>query len=152
MDALSCPMATTGSAAVTPMRLAQGRSTSSVSSATMPGQGAYQFAPSPLLRKPVRLPKDIFITASASPFSAAQAAFTLPARAKPWNDSQAFFCPWAVPSPAKRYTGCPGSLNSGVSVSPARRGAMAKEIRVGGTSKSRNEPDMESLPPMAAQP
>ena len=29
---------------------------------------------------------------------------------------------------------------------------MAKEIRVGGTSMSRKDPDMESLPPMAATP
>ena len=29
---------------------------------------------------------------------------------------------------------------------------MAKETRVGGTSRSRKEPDMESLPPMAATP
>ena len=35
---------------------------------------------------------------------------------------------------------------------PARSGAMAKEMRVGGTSSPRKEPDMESLPPMAATP
>ena len=52
----------------------------------------------------------------------------------------------------KAYTGCLASLNSGESTSPALTGAMAKEISVGGTSRSRKEPDMESLPPMAAQP
>ena len=31
-------------------------------------------------------------------------------------------------------------------------GAMAKEMRVGGTSRSLKVPDMESLPPMAAAP
>ena len=31
-------------------------------------------------------------------------------------------------------------------------GATAKEMRVGGTSRSRKEPDMESFPPMAAAP
>ena len=36
--------------------------------------------------------------------------------------------------------------------SPAFTGAMAKEMRVGGTSRSIKEPDMESLPPMAAAP
>ena len=43
-------------------------------------------------------------------------------------------------------------MNSGESTSPAFTGAMAKEMRVGGTSRSRKEPDMESLPPMAAAP
>ena len=32
------------------------------------------------------------------------------------------------------------------------KGAIAKEIKVGGTSKSRKDPDIESLPPMAAAP
>ena len=31
-------------------------------------------------------------------------------------------------------------------------GAMAKEISVGGTSRSMKDPDMESLPPIAAAP
>ena len=74
---------------------------SSASSAAMtPGAGAYQLTVSSPLRKPTRLPKDIFITASARPSSAAQAALTLPSRHRAWNASQAERCPWAVPSPA----------------------------------------------------
>ena len=103
--------------------------------------------------KPTRLPKDIFITASAMPFSATQAAFTLPSCANWYSASQEAFRLSAASSlGANRYTGCPASLNSGESTSPALTGAMAKEMRVGGTSRSRKEPDMESLPPMAAQP
>ena len=41
-------------------------------------------------------------------------------------------------------------MNSLDRTSCAFRGAMAKEISVGGTSLSRKVPDMESLPPMAA--
>lgn len=36
-------------------------------------------------------------------------------------------------------------LELGESTSPAFTGAMAKEMRVGGTSLSRKEPDMESF-------
>ena len=154
MGAESSPITITGSAVVTPMSLAQGRSTASVSSATITaGAGAYQLTPSSRDRKPIRLPKDMFITPSASPFSAAQAAFTFPAWASWRNASQA--ARWLSappPSGAKRYTGRPGSLNSGVMTSPAFTGAIAKEMRVGGTSRSIKEPDMESLPPMAAAP
>ena len=121
-----------------------------------PGRAAYHAAP-PLSkdRKPTRSPKDIFITASAKPFSTAQAAFTFPACAKVWNSVQAAFRLSALPSrpsSRNRYTGWPASLNSGEITSPALTGAMAKEMRVGGTSRSRKDPDMESLPPMAAQP
>ena len=100
---------------------------------------------------PIRLPKDIFITASAALSSMAQAAFTLPCWARAWNASQAaLVCSGS--SPPNTYTGWPAALNSGESTSPAMMGAMAKEMRVGGTSLSMKEPDMESLPPMAAQP
>ena len=77
MGAESSPMATEGSGMVRPI-LAHSPSgwqfpKSSASSATMaPGRGTYHAAP-PLSRdwKPTRLPKDIFITASAIPFSTA---------------------------------------------------------------------------------
>ena len=91
------------------------------------------------------------MTASAVLCSTAQAALTLPLWASWWNASQAAFMFSALPPP-KAYTGRPGSLNSGVMTSPALMGAMAKEISVGGTSRSRKEPDMESLPPIAAAP
>ena len=51
-----------------------------------------------------------------------------------------------------KHTRCPACLNSGVIISPALAGATANEIRVGGTSISMNEPDIESLPPIAAAP
>ena len=94
MGAASAPMATVGSAVVAPMRLAQGRSTSSVSSATiMPGKGPHQGMSSRASpQKPMVLPKDIFMTASATPFSTAQAAFTLPAWHREWKASQAAVC------------------------------------------------------------
>ena len=154
MGAESPPRAITGSAVVMPMRLAQDRSTSSVSSATMaPGRGMYQREGSPLsAAKPMRLPKDISMTASAMPCSTAQADLTLPARHSWWKSSQTARWAAAEPSDWNRYTGCPASLNSGDSTSPARMGAMAKEINVGGTSRSLKVPDMESLPPMAAAP
>ena len=98
------------------------------------------------------LPKDIFMTASARLFSTAQAAFTFPASDRAWKASHAVCWLSAVPSHRNRYTGWPASLNSGDSTLPALEGAMAKEMRVGGTSISRKEPDMESLPPMAAMP
>ena len=101
--------------------------------------------------KPIRLPKDIFITPSAMLFSTAQAAFTFPLWASLWNCPQEKLISPVV-SPPNRYTGCPASLNSGESTSPAFTGAMAKEMRVGGTSRSRKEPDMESFPPIAAAP
>ena len=101
----------------------------------------------------MELPKDICIIPSAMPCSTAQAEHTLPARQSWWKVSQASLWLWAPPlAGAKRYTGCPASLNSGESTSPARMGAMAKEMRVGGTSRSLKVPDMESLPPMAAAP
>ena len=65
---------------VSPRRLAQGRLTSSVSSATIaPGMSAYQSTGSIPAWKPIWLPKDMFITAWARPCSTAQAALTLPA-------------------------------------------------------------------------
>ena len=100
----------------------------------------------------MELPKDIFITASAAPFSTAQAAFTLPCRCRSWKASQVSFRCSALEEPPKAYTGWPASLNSGDRTSPALTGAMAKEMRVGGTSRSLKVPDMESLPPMAARP
>ena len=45
----------------------------------------------------------------------------------------------------------PGCLNSGERARLALPGARAKETRVGGTSRSLKEPDIESLPPMAAR-
>ena len=49
---------------VSPRRLAQGRLTSSVSSATIaPGMSAYQSTGSIPAWKPIWLPKDMFITA-----------------------------------------------------------------------------------------
>ena len=79
MDTASPGRATKGISLVSPMRVAWGRFTSSDNSATMtPGAGAYQFTSSIPAWKPMRLPKDIFMTASAMPFSTAQAAFTFP--------------------------------------------------------------------------
>ena len=77
-------MVMTGSAVVLPMRTAQGPSRSSPSSSatTAPGLGISQASSTSPAVKPMRFPKDIFITASASPFSTAQAALTLPARHK----------------------------------------------------------------------
>ena len=84
MGAVSAPMATTGSAVVCPILPHRPSGwqlpMSSVSSAMIaPGREVYQtglFLPIPL--KPIRLPKDIFITASAIPFSTAQAAAIFP--------------------------------------------------------------------------
>ena len=154
MGAESPPMVITGSAVVTPSLLARGKSISSVSSATMErGQGVYQFvSTSGPMAKPILLPKDMFMTVSAKPCSTAHAAFTFPALCSSRSLSQAARGCSARASPANRYTGCPASLNSGESTSPAWMGAMAKEISVGGTSRSWKVPDMESLPPMAAQP
>ena len=44
----------------------------------------------------------------------------------------------------------PGFLNSGEMTRPASTGATANATRVGGTSSSLNDPDMLSLPPIAA--
>ena len=80
MEAESAPMVITGSAVVAPIRLAQGRFTSSVSSAMIsPQKGRYQVETAAgSAEKPIRLPKDMFITASATLCSTAQAAFTRP--------------------------------------------------------------------------
>ena len=51
--------------------------------------------------KPISLPKDIFITASARPFSTAHALATLPARASAVKRSHAAVCCSGV-LPAKR--------------------------------------------------
>ena len=153
--AQSLPIVIIPSAVVTPRRTMERGSVSisSVSSARMaPLAGAYQSASSSgSAVKPIRLPKDIFITPSAGQFSTAQAAFTLPAWQRPWKVSQRARLSSGLPH-KKAYTGCPGSLNSGERTSPARTGAMAKEMRVGGTSRSIKDPDMESLPPMAGRP
>ena len=87
MGAESLPMATTGSAVVAPSFPPWVSSTSPVSSATRsPGREAYQGAPAlESAAKPMPLPKAMFITASAAPFSTAQAAFTLPALWRAWN-------------------------------------------------------------------
>ena len=83
MDTASPGRATKGASVVSPIRRAQSRLISSVSSATMaPAQGAYQFTSSSPVWKPIELPKDIFMTASAKLFSTAQAAFTLPCRCR----------------------------------------------------------------------
>ena len=93
-----------GTSVVSPMRRAWGRLTSSASSATMPPTwGRYQLTSSIPDWKPIRLPKDIFITASARLFSTAQAAFTFPLWHRPWNSSQAAFMLSAErPAGAKR--------------------------------------------------
>ena len=95
MEAVSSPMVMTGSWVVVPMRQAMpGRNSSPSSSNTMaPEQGPYQgAAASTSAWKPMELPKDIFITASATPpASTAQAAFTLPWRHNWWKESQAVF-------------------------------------------------------------
>ena len=100
MLASSLPMLTVFSAVVTPMQTASG--ISSVSSATIaPGMGRYQSRAVETAAKPTSLPSDIFITASARPFSTAQALATLPARASTVKRSHAaVFCS-AVP-PQKR--------------------------------------------------
>ena len=46
----------------------------------------------------------------------------------------------------------PGSLNSGLTTLSVLPAATAKLTSEGGTSMFSNEPDMESLPPMAATP
>ena len=51
-----------------------------------------------------------------------------------------------------RTTVCPPALNSGETMSPQRAVVTAKEISVGGTSRSSKVPLMESLPPTAATP
>ncbi len=148
--ALSSAMRTTGSAVVTPMRTAC--AVSSVNSATTePGSSVFQSIDIFSAAKPILLPKDMFITASESPFSTAHAARTLPFSASVCSASHAAFR-LSVSAPENRYTGWPASLNSGDNTSPVFSGATAKDISVGGTSKSRNVPDMESLPPMAAAP
>ena len=51
-----------------------------------------------------------------------------------------------------RTTRCPAPLNSGEVARFMLPTATAKEIRVGGTSRSSKLPDMESLPPIAPAP
>ena len=122
IGAESSPIVIAASAVVTPI-LAKRPSgwqlpASSVSSATIaPGRGLYQLTVfRPIARNPMSLPKDIFITASAMPFSTAQAAFTFPFLASLQNSAQAKLISPVV-HPLKRYTGCPASLNSGVMTS-----------------------------------
>ena len=80
MDARSPPATISGAAAVSPRRTAWGVSTVSVSSARMAPGRADSSAPS-AARKPIRLPKDMFIRPSSTPpASTAQAARTFPAR------------------------------------------------------------------------
>ena len=95
-EALSLPMVMVGSAVVTPIFSQQGRETSSASSAMiMPGMGPHQGAPaSGSEAKPTPLPKDIFMTASAVPFSTAQAARTFPSFRRLPKASQAAL--WAA--------------------------------------------------------
>ena len=100
MLASSLPMLIVFSAVVTPMQTASG--IFSVSSATIaPGMGWYQSRAVESAVKPTSLPSDIFITASARPFSTAQALATLPARASAVKRSHAAFCSSGV-APAKR--------------------------------------------------
>ena len=100
MLASSLPMLIVFSAVVMPMQTASG--ISSVSSATIaPGMGRYQSRAVEAAAKPTSLPSDIFITASARPFSTAHALAALPARASAVKRSHAaVFCS-AVP-PQKR--------------------------------------------------
>ena len=81
------PMEMVGSTVVLPIFSQQGRETSSVSSAMiMPGQGSHQAVSlSGSEAKPIRLPKDICITASAALYSTAQAAATFPWAQSAWN-------------------------------------------------------------------
>ena len=88
MGALSPAIRTTGSAVVTPRRTAS--AVSSVSSAAMaPGYRVFQSKSAFSAVKPISLPKDIFITPSARPFSTAHAARTLPASARSCSRSHA---------------------------------------------------------------
>ena len=43
---------------------------------------------------------------------------------------------------------CPASFNSGVMTLCTSPPVIANDTKVGGTSKSSNEPDIESLPPI----
>ncbi len=99
----------------------------------------------------MELPKDIFITASATPpASTAQAAFTLPWRHNWWKKSQAVFSSPIGGEAGQQIHRVPRPLEFGREHFPGLGGGDGEGDQRGGTSRSRKVPDMESLPPMAA--
>ena len=107
--------------------------------------------------KPTRLPKAIVLTAAAiPPLRTVRADTTCLWATRSAMQAKILFT--AVKSgmaAASRGNGTqttswPASLNSGDMTRPASAGATANATSVGGTSRSLKEPDMLSLPPMAA--
>ena len=109
--------------------------------------------------KPIRLPMDIFMIASATPpYTGVQAALTMPVSMSCPTVRYRAFSDSPVGRPLSSYSGVniiilsSALLNSGETILSALSVVTAKEISVGGTSISSNVPLMESFPPMAATP
>ena len=109
--------------------------------------------------KPIELPKHIFAIATAIPPNpTACAASTFPALIA-LKSAEYFFMASAQSGTSAesrptstRTTREPAFLNSGERAQRTSHGAIAKLTRVGGTSMSLNDPDIESFPPIAAAP